>query len=160
LRPNNKVGRPSALTPEQAAHCVEFRRKTSLSLDACLKALRTELDLPHLSKTTLHRLFCREDVNGRVMECALPSPLPDFDTEAELRTHGIRSSSMRHRVLGTVLSQDGQFSTRQVYGAIRRDWPTTQKTVRRTLEKFVEIGILTAAGAGTQKRYRRARAVD
>ena len=48
-----KQPRSTALTPEQEAVVVAFRRHTLLPLDDCLYALQATI--PHLSRSALHR---------------------------------------------------------------------------------------------------------
>jgi IS30 family transposase len=53
--------RSSALTVEEEALCVAFRKHTLLPLDDCLYALQTSL--PHLTRSSLHRLLQRHDIS-------------------------------------------------------------------------------------------------
>lgn len=62
-----KEVRSTVLTLEEEAACVAFRKHTLLPLDDCLYALQASI--PHLSRSSLHRLFQRHDI----------SRLPDMD---------------------------------------------------------------------------------
>jgi IS30 family transposase len=53
--------RSSVLTVEEEALCVAFRKHTLLPLDDCLYALQASL--PHLTRSSLHRLFQRHDIS-------------------------------------------------------------------------------------------------
>ncbi len=63
--------RSSVLSREEEAACVAFRKHTLLALDDCLYALQASI--PHLTRSSLHRLFQRHDI----------SRLPDLKSEAE-----------------------------------------------------------------------------
>lgn len=56
-----KTVRSTILTPEEEALCVAFRRHTLLPLDDCLYALQATI--PHLTRSSLHRLFQRHDIS-------------------------------------------------------------------------------------------------
>jgi transposase InsO family protein len=64
-----KDPRSTVLTAEEEAIAVAFRRHTLLPLDDCLYALQATI--PHLTRSSLHRLFQRHDI----------SRLPSIDTE-------------------------------------------------------------------------------
>jgi transposase InsO family protein len=64
-----KQPRSTVLTPEQEAVAVAFRKHTLLALDDCLYALQATI--PHLTRSSLHRLFQRHDI----------SRLPSIDGE-------------------------------------------------------------------------------
>ena len=51
----------TVLTREEEAACVAFRKHTLLSLDDCLYALKESI--PHLSRSSLHRLFQRHGIS-------------------------------------------------------------------------------------------------
>ena len=53
--------RSSVLSVEEEALCVAFRRHTLLALDDCLYALQASI--PHLTRSSLHRLFQRHDIS-------------------------------------------------------------------------------------------------
>ena len=53
--------RSSALTKEEEALALAFRRHTLLPLDDCLYALQATI--PHLTRSSLHRLFQRHDIS-------------------------------------------------------------------------------------------------
>jgi transposase InsO family protein len=61
----------SVLSREEEAVCVAFRKHTLLALDDCLYALQASI--PHLTRSSLHRLFRRHDI----------SRLPDLKSQAE-----------------------------------------------------------------------------
>ena len=65
-----KNPRSTSLSIEEEAACVAFRRHTLLPLDDCLYALQDSI--PHLKRSSLHRLFQRHDI----------SRLPDVKEEA------------------------------------------------------------------------------
>ncbi len=69
---------PRALTAAEEAMCVGFRKHAMLPLDDCLYAL--QFKLPHLSRSTLHRLLRRHGV-GRLPERPA-SALGDFYIDA------------------------------------------------------------------------------
>ena len=56
-----KNPRSTVLTPEEEAACVAFRKHTLLPLDDCLYALQDSI--PHLTRSSLHRLFQRHDIS-------------------------------------------------------------------------------------------------
>jgi transposase-like protein len=62
-----KEARSTVLSAEEEALCVAFRKHTLLPLDDCLYALQATI--PHLTRSSLHRLFQRHDI----------SRLPDID---------------------------------------------------------------------------------
>ena len=66
-----KQARSTVLSAEEEAMCVVFRKHTLLPLDDCLYALQATV--PHLTRSSLHRLFRRHDI----------SRLPDLKTAAE-----------------------------------------------------------------------------
>jgi transposase InsO family protein len=68
-----KDPRSTVLTPEEEAIAVAFRRHTLLPLDDCLYALQATI--PHLTRSSLHRLFQRHDI----------SRLPDIEGEKASR---------------------------------------------------------------------------
>ena len=57
-----KAPRSTVLTPEEEAVAVAFRKLTLLPLDDCLYALQATI--PHLTRSSLHRLFQRCDFSG------------------------------------------------------------------------------------------------
>lgn len=63
----------TVLTLEEEAACVAFRKHTLLPLDDCLYALQATI--PHLTRSSLHRLFQRHDI----------SRLPDVDGDKKLK---------------------------------------------------------------------------
>ena len=65
--------RSTVLSAEEEVMCVAFRKHTLLPLDDCLYALQATI--PHLTRSSLHRLFQRHDI----------SRLPDLKAEAEPR---------------------------------------------------------------------------
>ncbi len=56
-----KEPRSTVLSREEEALAVAFRRHTLLPLDDCLYALQTTI--PHLTRSSLHRLFQRHDIS-------------------------------------------------------------------------------------------------
>ncbi len=64
-----KDARSTVLSLEEEALCVAFRKHTLLPLDDCLYALQASI--PHLTRSSLHRLFQRYDI----------SRLPSLDGE-------------------------------------------------------------------------------
>lgn len=52
--------RPKTLSPTEEATCIAFRIQAMLPLDDCLYAL--QLMFPHLTRSTLHRLFQRHGI--------------------------------------------------------------------------------------------------
>jgi len=56
-----KQTRSTVLSPEEEAICVLFRKHTLLPLDDCLYTLQDTI--PHLSRSSLHRLFQRHGIN-------------------------------------------------------------------------------------------------
>jgi transposase InsO family protein len=64
--------RSTALTPEQEALCVAFRRHTLLPLDDCLYALQSSI--PRLTRSSWHRCFQRHGISRLPeVEGALPA---------------------------------------------------------------------------------------
>lgn len=53
--------RSTVLTPEEEAVAVAFRKHTLLPLDDCLYALQATI--PHLTRSSLHRLFQRQGIS-------------------------------------------------------------------------------------------------
>src|SRR5262245_53054881 len=53
--------RSTVLSVEEEALCVAFRKHTLLTLDDCLYALQASI--PHLTRSSLHRLFQRHDIS-------------------------------------------------------------------------------------------------
>lgn len=66
-----KEPRSTVLCSEEEAVCVAFRKHTLLPLDDCLYALQASI--PHLTRSSLHRLYQRHDI----------SRLPDLKGETE-----------------------------------------------------------------------------
>jgi len=56
-----KAPRSTVLSPEEEALIVAFRKHTLLPLDDCLYALQATI--PHLTRSSLHRLFQRHDIS-------------------------------------------------------------------------------------------------
>ena len=67
--------RSSALTKEEEALALAFRRHTLLPLDDCLYALQATI--PHLTRSSLHRLFQRHDIS-RLPEAEGSKPRKKF----------------------------------------------------------------------------------
>lgn len=53
--------RSTVLSVEEEALCIAFRKHTLLPLDDCLYALQASI--PHLTRSSLHRLFQRHDIS-------------------------------------------------------------------------------------------------
>jgi transposase-like protein len=68
-----KQPRSTVLTAQEEAIAVAFRRHTLLPLDDCLYALQATI--PHLTRSSLHRLFQRHDI----------SRLPVIETETSAK---------------------------------------------------------------------------
>ena len=87
-----KAPRSTVLTPEEEALCVAFRKHTLLPLDDCLYALQASV--PHLTRSSLHRLFQRHGVSrlpqvegDKPKKAFKPYPIGYFHIDiAELRT--------------------------------------------------------------------------
>ena len=56
-----KAPRSTVLSPEEEALIVAFRKHALLPLDDCLYALQATI--PHLTRSSLHRLFQRHDIS-------------------------------------------------------------------------------------------------
>ena len=56
-----KKPRSTVLSPEEEAACIAFRKHTLLPLDDCLYALQDSI--PHLTRSSLHRLFQRHGIS-------------------------------------------------------------------------------------------------
>src|SRR5262249_33579453 len=56
-----KVPRSTVLSAEEEALAVAFRKHTLLPLDDCLYALQATI--PHLTRSSLHRLFQRHEIS-------------------------------------------------------------------------------------------------
>src|SRR5215831_3622099 len=56
-----KVPRSTVLSAEEEALAVAFRKHTLLPLDDCLYALQATI--PHLTRSSLHRLFQRHNIS-------------------------------------------------------------------------------------------------
>jgi transposase-like protein len=61
----------TVLSPGEEAVCIAFRKHTLLPLDDCLYALQSSI--PHLSRSSLHRLFQRHEI----------SRLPELDEKKQ-----------------------------------------------------------------------------
>ncbi len=61
VKPGPKKARSTVLSPEEEAICVLFRKHTLLPLDDCLYVLQETI--PHLSRSSLHRLFQRHGIS-------------------------------------------------------------------------------------------------
>src|ERR1043166_5343016 len=66
-----KVARSTVLSIEEEAVIVAFRRHTLLPLDDCLYALQATI--PHLTRSSLHRLFQRHGIS-RLPSVESPPP--------------------------------------------------------------------------------------
>ena len=72
-----KQVRSTALTPEEEALVVAFRKHTLLALDDCLYALQATI--PHLTRSSLHRCFQRHAIS-RLPSTEGDKPRPKFKT--------------------------------------------------------------------------------
>jgi hypothetical protein len=87
-----KEARSTVLSVEEEAICVAFRRHTLLPLDDCLYALQSTI--PHLTRSSLHRLFQRHDISrlpsvegDKPRKCFKSYPIGYFYIDiAEVRT--------------------------------------------------------------------------
>jgi len=70
-----KVPRSTVLSVDEETLVIEFRRRTLLPLDDCLYALQATI--PHLTRSSLHRLFQRHGIN-RVPTTAAGRPRQAF----------------------------------------------------------------------------------
>lgn len=68
--------RSTVLTLEEEAVCVTFRKHTLLPLDDCLYALQDSI--PHLTRSSLHRLFQRHDISRLPKQKAVGAPKKKF----------------------------------------------------------------------------------
>lgn len=71
----------SILSLEEEAICVTFRKHTLLPLDDCLYALQA--NIPHLSRSSLHRCFQRHDISR------LPEVSGDKPSKKKFKTYPI-----------------------------------------------------------------------
>src|SRR5215475_5685046 len=84
--------RSTVLSVEEEALCVAFRKHTLLPLDDCLYALQASI--PHLTRSSLHRLFQRHDISrlpngegGKTRKTFKAYPIGYFHIDiAEVRT--------------------------------------------------------------------------
>lgn len=74
-----KAPRSTVLSPEEEALIVAFRKHTLLPLDDCLYALQATI--PHLTRSSLHRLFQRHDIS-RLPSVEGDTPRKRFKTYA------------------------------------------------------------------------------
>jgi hypothetical protein len=71
------------LTKEEEALAVAFRKHTLLSLDDCLYALQATI--PHLTRSSLHRLFQRHGISTLPDIEGDKTPKPTFKPDTESR---------------------------------------------------------------------------
>jgi hypothetical protein len=76
-----KQPRSTALTPEQEAICLAFRRHTLLPLDDCLYALQSTI--PRLTRSSLHRCFQRHGISH------LPEVAGDIPAKQKFKKYSI-----------------------------------------------------------------------
>ena len=81
-----------SLSPTEEATCTAFRIQARLPLDDCLYAL--QLMFPHLTRSTLHRLFQRYDIH-RLPDPPRPEPAPTEATPPELGHFYLDSADIR-----------------------------------------------------------------
>lgn len=91
-----KVIRSKSLTPEEEATAVAFRMFTLLPLDDCLYALQNTI--PHLTRSSLHRLLCRHGI----------SKLPKEQKEHEKKKFKIYPIGYFHIDIAEVQTEEGR----------------------------------------------------
>lgn len=90
-----KNARSTSLSPEEEAACVAFRKHTLLPLDDCLYALQDSI--PHLTRSSLHRLLQRHNI----------SRLPDVKAEPK-KKFKIYPIGYFHIDIAEVRTEDGK----------------------------------------------------
>ena len=91
-----KQARSTVLSKQQEALIVAFRRHTLLPLDDCLYALQATI--PHLTRSSLHRLFQRHDI----------SRLPSAKEERSRATFKIYPIGYFHIDIAEVWTEEGK----------------------------------------------------
>lgn len=127
-----KEKRSTVLSQAEEAACVAFRKHTLLPLDDCLYALQASI--PHLTRSSLHRLFQRHDIS-RLPETEGTKPKKRFKAYpigyfhidiAEVRTE----QGKLH--LFVAIDRTSKFAFARLYDAANR------KTASAFLEALVE----------------------
>jgi transposase-like protein len=91
-----KEPRSTVLSKEEEALAVAFRRHTLLPLDDCLYALQATI--PHLTRSSLHRLFQRHDI----------SRLPDVEGSKPKRAFKTYPIGFFHIDIAEVWTEEGK----------------------------------------------------
>lgn len=123
-----KERRSTVLSPEEEALVVAFRKHTLLALDDCLYALQATI--PHLTRSSLHRLFQRHDI----------SRLPSVEGDKPKKRFKNYPIGYVHIDIAEVRTEDGKL---YMFVAIDRVSKFAfarleQKANRRTASKFLE----------------------
>lgn len=123
-----KESRSTVLSPEEEALCVAFRKHTLLPLDDCLYALQATI--PHLMRSSLHRLFQRHDISR------LPETEGDRTRRKKFKAYPI---GYFHIDIAEVCTEEGKL---YVFVAIDRTSKFAfvelhEKATRRTAKEFL-----------------------
>ncbi|MGD9542236.1 MAG: IS481 family transposase [Parvularculaceae bacterium] len=123
-----KDPRSTVLSPEEEALCVAFRKHTLLPLDDCLYALQATV--PHLTRSSLHRLFQRHDISK------LPETEGDRTRRKKFKTYPI---GYFHIDIAEVRTEEGKL---YMFVAIDRTSKFAfvelhEKAMRRTAKEFL-----------------------
>lgn len=128
-----KNPRSTSLSPEEEAACVAFRKHTLLPLDDCLYALQDSI--PHLTRSSLHRLYQRHDI----------SRLPDLKAEAEpKKTFKAYPIGYFHIDIAEVRTDDGKLhmfvaiDRTSKFVFVRLEEKANRKTASAFLEALIE----------------------
>lgn len=98
-----KPGRRCTLTAEEEGIIVHFRKHTLLPLDDCLYALQAQI--PHLSRSTLHRCLQRNGVNRLVVAPSTDTAIAqDLSVLGDLQIDSaqVRSNDGPHHVFNAI----------------------------------------------------------
>jgi len=130
-----KQPRSVSLSVQEEAACLAFRRHTLLPLDDCLYALQDSI--PHLSRSSLHRLFQRHGISR------LPDPDADAAPKKPFKAYPI---GYLHIDIAEVRTEDGKH---YLYVAIDRTSKFVvarleSEATRKTAAAFLDhvIGVL------------------
>ena len=115
-----KERRSTVLSAEQEALAVAFRKHTLLGLDDCLYALQATI--PHLTRSSLHRLFQRHGISRlpsveadkpkRIRESCLLSSVSAVAESSPNRSSSQHSSSRSSRLPGLLGDDVGDHMAR------------------------------------------------
>lgn len=124
-----KHPRSTVLSAEEEALCVAFRRHTLLPLDDCLYALQSTV--PHLTRSSLHRLFQRHGISR------LPSLKSDAAPKKAFKSYPI---GYFHIDIAEVRSEEGKL---HMFVAVDRTSKFAfarleQKASRKTATAFLQ----------------------